>query len=69
MRSGNTQARTALIMYFWTATIAFPVSISAFTPLWVAGVVFAALLTFTVIFQMQRPELRKKQNAEKVISA
>jgi UDP-GlcNAc:undecaprenyl-phosphate GlcNAc-1-phosphate transferase len=69
MRSGNTQARTALIMYFWTATIAFPVSISAFTPLWVAGVVFAMLLTFTLIFQMQRPELRKKINAEKVISA
>ena len=69
MRSGNTQARTALIMYFWTATIAFPVSISAFTPLWVAGAVFAVLLIFTILFQRQRPEFYKAQNAEKVITA
>jgi UDP-GlcNAc:undecaprenyl-phosphate GlcNAc-1-phosphate transferase len=69
MRAGNTQARTALIMYFWTATIAFPVSISAFTPLWVAGVVFAVLLIFTILFQRQRPEFYKAQNAEKVITA
>jgi len=68
MRSGNSQARTALIMYFWTATIAFPVSISAFTPLWVAGVVFAIFLTFTVIFQKQRPELHKPNDKQKVIS-
>ncbi len=69
MRSGNSQTRTALIMYFWTATIAFPVSISAFTPLWVAGAIFAALLTFTIIFQMQRPELRKVNKSEKVVTA
>lgn len=69
MRSGNTQARTALIMYFWTATIAFPVSISAFTPLWVAAAVFAALLTFTVMFQKQRPELRKVEKKSQVNSA
>jgi membrane protein implicated in regulation of membrane protease activity len=56
-------------MYFWTATIAFPVSISAFTPLWVAGVVFAVLLIFTILFQRQRPEFYKAQNAEKVITA
>jgi UDP-GlcNAc:undecaprenyl-phosphate GlcNAc-1-phosphate transferase len=68
MRSGNTQARTALIMYFWTATIAFPVSISAFTPLWVAGIVFGVMLAFTITFQKQRPELRKK-SAVKVLSA
>jgi UDP-GlcNAc:undecaprenyl-phosphate GlcNAc-1-phosphate transferase len=65
MRSGNTQARTALIMYSWTATIAFPVSISAFTPLWVAGIVFALLLTFTIIFQRQRPEFHKAEAAKK----
>ena len=58
MRAGNSQARTAMIMYLWTATIAFPVSISAFTPLWVAGVVFALLLTFTIIFS--RRKTRKK---------
>ena len=69
MRSGNTQSRTALIMYFWTATIAFPVSISAFTPLWVAGAVFASLLIFTIIFQRQRPEFHKAEREKKVLSA
>lgn len=64
MRSGNTQTRTALIMYLWTATIAFPVSISAFTPLWVAGLVLALMLIFTIAFQRQRPEFYKKQQAE-----
>jgi UDP-GlcNAc:undecaprenyl-phosphate GlcNAc-1-phosphate transferase len=54
-------------MYFWTATIAFPVSISAFTPLWVAGIVFAVMLTFTLIFQKKRPELKKSK--EKVLTA
>jgi len=67
MRSGNSQARTALIMYFWTVTIAFPVSISAFSPLWFASIVFAVLLTFTLTFQKKRPELHK--NKEKVLSA
>jgi UDP-GlcNAc:undecaprenyl-phosphate GlcNAc-1-phosphate transferase len=55
-------------MYLWTATIAFPVSISAFTPLWVAGILFGVMLAFTMTFQKKRPELRKK-NAEKVLSA
>lgn len=54
MRAGNSQARTAMIMYLWTATIAFPVSISAFTPLWVAGIIFTALLAFTIIFSRRK---------------
>jgi hypothetical protein len=56
-------------MYFWTATIAFPVSISAFTPLWVAGCVLAVMLVFTILFQRQRPEFHKAQKAEKVATA
>jgi UDP-GlcNAc:undecaprenyl-phosphate GlcNAc-1-phosphate transferase len=56
MRAGNSQARTALIMYLWTATIAFPVSISAFTPLWVAGIVFALMLVATMTFARRTPE-------------
>jgi UDP-GlcNAc:undecaprenyl-phosphate GlcNAc-1-phosphate transferase len=58
MRSGNSQVRTTFIMYLWTATISFPVSISAFTPLWVAGALFAILLTATLIFSR-----RKKKSA------
>ena len=37
LRAGNTHLRTTLIMYLWTATIAFPVVVSAFEPLWVAA--------------------------------
>jgi UDP-GlcNAc:undecaprenyl-phosphate GlcNAc-1-phosphate transferase len=43
MRAGNSQMRTAAIMYLWTATIAFPVTGAAFAPLWIAGVVALAL--------------------------
>ena len=44
-KAGNSQLRTAIIMYFWTATIAFPVTVWAFAPFWVAllvGLVFGA---------------------------
>jgi len=50
LRAGNSHLRTTLIMYLWTATIAFPVTVSAFTPLWVAGLVATAMLTFTLIY-------------------
>ena len=50
MRAGNTQTRTAAIMYLWTATIAFPVVVSAFAPLWVAAIVAGAALAFTMYF-------------------
>ena len=50
MRAGNTQMRTAAIMYLWTATIAFPVSVSAFAPLWVSAIFAGAMLAFTINF-------------------
>jgi UDP-GlcNAc:undecaprenyl-phosphate GlcNAc-1-phosphate transferase len=37
-------------MYLWTATIAFPVVVSAFAPLWVAVVTAGAMLAFTFYF-------------------
>ena len=37
-------------MYLWTATIAFPVVVSAFAPLWVAAIVAGAALAFTMYF-------------------
>ena len=43
MRAGNSQNRTAIIMYLWTASIAFPVTVSAFAPLWIAGLVALTL--------------------------
>jgi len=50
MRAGNSHLRTTLIMYLWTATIAFPVVVSAFAPLWVAAIVAGAALAFTIFF-------------------
>ena len=60
MRSGNSQSRTAIIMYLWTATIAFPLTVSAFTNLWIAAAAFALLLAFTIIYQRRRPGVKEK---------
>ena len=49
MRAGNTQQRTAVIMYLATATVAFPVTIAAFEPIWVAGLSAVLLLTITIL--------------------
>ena len=49
MSAGNSQLKTAIIMYFWTATIAFPVSISAFAPIWVAILLAIAMAIFTIL--------------------
>ena len=38
--AGISHRRTAVIMYFWTSTIAIPVTLAAFTPLWIAIVAF-----------------------------
>ena len=50
MRAGNTQMRTAVILYLWTATIAFPVVVSAFAPLWASAIVAGVMLAFTIFY-------------------
>jgi UDP-GlcNAc:undecaprenyl-phosphate GlcNAc-1-phosphate transferase len=49
MKAGNSQLKTAIILYLWTATIAFPVTISAFAPLWVAAITAAILVGITML--------------------
>ena len=49
LSAGNSHVRTAIIMYLWTATLAFPITISAFAPIWVALIAAAALATITII--------------------
>jgi len=49
LSAGNSHVRTAVIMYLWTATLAFPMTISAFAPIWVALVTAAALATIAII--------------------
>ncbi|CAB4662690.1 unannotated protein [freshwater metagenome] len=49
LASGNSQLRTAFILYMSTAAIAFPVTILAFKPWWIALVTALALIGATVI--------------------
>jgi UDP-GlcNAc:undecaprenyl-phosphate GlcNAc-1-phosphate transferase len=37
LKAGNSTGQTVLIVYLWTATIAFPVTVLAFAPWWVAA--------------------------------
>ena len=46
LSAGNSQLKTAIILYLWTATIAFPVTVLAFAPWWIAlttAIVLAAI--------------------------
>jgi UDP-GlcNAc:undecaprenyl-phosphate GlcNAc-1-phosphate transferase len=36
-------------MYLWTATLAFPITISAFAPIWIAFLVAAILAIITIV--------------------
>ena len=46
--AGNSHQRTAVIMYLWTATLAIPVTVLAFMPLWVAGTTALALASLSL---------------------
>jgi UDP-GlcNAc:undecaprenyl-phosphate GlcNAc-1-phosphate transferase len=49
LSAGNSHVRTAVIMYLWTATLAFPMTISAFAPVWVAILTAATLMIITIV--------------------
>jgi UDP-GlcNAc:undecaprenyl-phosphate GlcNAc-1-phosphate transferase len=68
MRAGNTQQRTAFIMYLWTATIAFPVTVLAFAPTWVAVLVAASLLIVTIIFSRGKSKMYKDRKPESAVA-
>ena len=48
LSAGNSQIKTASILYLWTATIAFPVTVLAFAPWWVALTTAAVLIALTI---------------------
>ena len=58
MRAGNSHLRTTLIMYLWTATIAFPVTVLAFAPWWVA------LITVAVLIAMSFAVMKRKKKVD-----
>ena len=56
LSAGNTTGQTVLIVYLWTATIAFPVTVLAFAPWWIAVLtaLFFALLSAAVMKYRKR---------------
>ena len=47
LSAGNSQVKTAIILYLWTATIAFPVTVLAFAPWWIALLSAIVLIVIT----------------------
>jgi UDP-GlcNAc:undecaprenyl-phosphate GlcNAc-1-phosphate transferase len=47
--TGNSQTRTAIVLYLWTATFAVPVTIAAFAPLWIAILIGLVLLALSYL--------------------
>jgi hypothetical protein len=54
MELGNSQQRTAVILYFGTAMLAFPAMLSAFFPIWIAF--FCGPILFLVVFAITKRE-------------
>lgn len=48
LSAGNSQLKTAFILYLWTATIAFPVTVLAFAPWWIALITAIILSAITL---------------------
>jgi UDP-GlcNAc:undecaprenyl-phosphate GlcNAc-1-phosphate transferase len=48
LAAGNSTNKTALILYLSTATIAFPVTVLAFAPWWVATITAVVLASLTL---------------------
>lgn len=48
LSAGNSHQRTAVIMYSWTATLAIPVTVAAFTSLWIAVVIAVSIAAFSL---------------------
>jgi UDP-GlcNAc:undecaprenyl-phosphate GlcNAc-1-phosphate transferase len=65
--AGNSQQRTAIIMYFWTATVAIPVTVLAFWPWWAALITAVVLAISSIViasrWKERRSEIRDKADA------
>ncbi len=56
--AGNSTNKTALILYLWTATIAFPVTVLAFAPWWVALITVLILAATSIGVMKIRKEVK-----------
>jgi UDP-GlcNAc:undecaprenyl-phosphate GlcNAc-1-phosphate transferase len=48
LSAGNSTNKSAVILYLWTATIAFPVTVLAFAPWWVALITVLVLIGISI---------------------
>ncbi len=65
MKYGNSQQRTALILYFATAILAIPAMLSAFTPLWLALLVGLVLSFITISITKRERQMPSKNKTLK----
>lgn len=63
--AGHSHQRTAVIMYFWTATLAVPVTVLAFWPWWAALITAVMLAAISLVISSKWIE-RKEFNDEKI---
>lgn len=60
-KAGNSKLRTVIIMYLWTAAIAFPVATWAFAPLW-AAILVAVIFGGGSVLLMKRKGNKVEQS-------
>jgi len=65
MQRGNSQQRTAVILYFATAMLAIPAMLSAFVPVWLAVCAGAALFGVAVAI-MKREKAPTRENEARI---
>lgn len=57
---GNSHRRTSAILYSWTAMFAFPTTIAAFAPLWLALLIGLLILIFSLVLLTNWPNRNKQ---------
>ena len=53
LNQGNSQNKTTLILYLWTASLAVPVTVAAFTPLWISVILTLVLVLISLFLSFK----------------
>lgn len=61
MELGNSQQRTTVILYLWTAMLAIPAMASAFLPIWQAVIIGIALFLISILVNKSKFDLTTKR--------
>jgi UDP-GlcNAc:undecaprenyl-phosphate GlcNAc-1-phosphate transferase len=57
LSAGNSTNKAAVILYLWTATIAFPVTVLAFAPWWVALITVLVLVGISIVVMKSKKKV------------